>query len=38
MIALITRSAVNVFVISIDFLLVSLVTNRDLLEEMCAQL
>ena len=38
MIALITRSAVNVCVIFIGFLLLSLVYNRDLLEEVCTQL
>ena len=35
LIALITRSAVNVCAIPISFLLVSLVTNRVLLEEVC---
>ena len=34
-IVLISMSAVNVYAISIGFLLVSLVTNRILLEEMC---
>ena len=35
LIALITRSAVNVCAISIGFLLVSLVTNRVWLDEVC---
>ena len=35
LIALITRSVVNVCVISKDFLFVSLVTNRVSLEEVC---
>ena len=35
LIALLTRSVVNVYAISKDFLFVSLVTNRVSLEEVC---
>ena len=38
LIALVTKSAVNVCAISKGFLLVSLVTNRVSLEEVCTQL